>query len=178
MPSDAAPTSSFAQALHAAAPDPEHAAALQLYGQFVGEWEFDAARPRPDGTVERAVGEWHFGWILEGRAVEDVWMVPTRAQRDAGAPLIGYGITVRVLDPSSGTWGIHWHDVMTGVTTALRARAIGDEIVQEGTAPDGTVTRWTFSRITRDRFHWRAERSQDGGRTWQAGVVFDARRRA
>jgi hypothetical protein len=28
-------------------------------------------------------GEAHFGWALEGRAVQDVWMMPRRANRTA-----------------------------------------------------------------------------------------------
>ncbi len=172
-----ATSSSFARALHAAGPDPARAASLRLYGQFVGEWEFDACKPGPDGSVERAQGEWHFGWILEGRAIEDVWMVPTRAQRAAGAPLVGLGITVRVPEATGDAWGVHWHDVVRGVTTALCGRLVGDEIVQEGTGPDGTVTRWTFSHVRPERFTWRAETSKDGGRSWQPVVVFEARRR-
>lgn len=171
-------TTALARALHAAGPDPARADAPNLYGQFLGEWEFDAARPGPDGTVIRARGEWHFGFILEGRAVEDVWMVPTRAEREAGAPLTGYGITVRVPQPDGVTWGVYWHDVLKGGTTVLRGRKVGDEIVQEGAAPDGTPTRWTFFEITPERFRWRAETSPDGGRTWVPGVVFDARRKA
>lgn len=34
--------SSFAEALHADGPAPDHAEKLNLYGRFVGAWSFDA----------------------------------------------------------------------------------------------------------------------------------------
>jgi hypothetical protein len=37
-----------------------------------------------DGVVEVSDGEWHFGWALDGRALADVWLSPSRA-RHAGA---------------------------------------------------------------------------------------------
>ncbi|MFC9394069.1 hypothetical protein ACFTWS_13040 [Streptomyces sp. NPDC057027] len=47
----------------------------------------------------------------------------------------------------------------------MYARQIGDEIVMER-AVGGDLVRWTFADITADTFHWRNERSADGGRTW------------
>jgi len=35
----------------------------------------------PDGSVEVGDGEWHFGWALDGRALADVWISPSRAAR-------------------------------------------------------------------------------------------------
>ena len=53
-----------------------------LFGLFVGEWEFDWTGYDEDGDetlTER--GEWIFGWVLEGRAVQDVWIIPGRERR-------------------------------------------------------------------------------------------------
>ena len=74
--------SALADALVADGPDPEHAEALMLFGQFVGESELDWTGYDEDGNetlTER--GEWIFGWVLEGRAVQDVWIIPGRERR-------------------------------------------------------------------------------------------------
>ncbi len=54
-----------------------------------------------------ASGEWHFGWALEGRAVQDVWIVPPRGELrrgDAAANVNSYGTTLRVYDPDIDAW--------------------------------------------------------------------------
>src|SRR5437867_12361 len=73
---------------------------LMLFGQFVGDWETDARYPQPDGTDIKAKGEIHFGWILEGRAVQDVWM--GRDQRTGRA--VPAGTTLRYYDPKIDAW--------------------------------------------------------------------------
>src|SRR5256885_8100986 len=106
-PSATAPTG-LARALLASGPDPKLESALRLFGQFVGNWSVDVVNHLPDGTLQRLRGEWHFGWILGGTAVQDVWMVPTRAQRDDGEALVGYGTTLRFYDPKIDAWRIVW----------------------------------------------------------------------
>ncbi len=101
----------FARLLHADGPNPEHAAALQLYGRFVGDWDAEITARGADGTKHTAPGEIHFGWVLEGRAVQDVWIIP----RPAGAPAFPiagnwYGTTLRVYDPAISAWRISWFD--------------------------------------------------------------------
>lgn len=46
-------------------------------------------------------------------------------------------------------------------------RRVGQDIVQIGTRPDGTPTRWTFSEITANSFHWTGEALNPDGRTWR-----------
>ncbi|WP_321476061.1 hypothetical protein [uncultured Paludibaculum sp.] len=45
-----------------------------------------------------------------------------------------------------------------------------------GTRPDGTVTRWRFTEITRDSFHWLDESLQPDGQTWRLEGEFLAKR--
>ena len=62
----------FLDALQAAGPAADRAGKMALYGQFVGSWDLDVTEYRDDGTTRQRPGEWHFGWALEGRAVQDV----------------------------------------------------------------------------------------------------------
>ena len=71
-----------AEIIGATGPNPKHRDALMLFGQFVGAWDVDWGAFDADGAqsaTER--GEWVFGWVLEGRAVQDVWILPRRSLR-------------------------------------------------------------------------------------------------
>lgn len=61
--------SPMVKALNAPPPAPERAERMHLFGQFVGSWAIDVATLEPDGSWRNEQGEWHFGWILEGRAI-------------------------------------------------------------------------------------------------------------
>jgi hypothetical protein len=100
--------------LHAEKPAPERFDKLQLYGRFIGDWETEIIAHAPDGARHEASGEIHFGWILEGRAIQDVWMIPRLAERPNAPPfpIAGnwYGTTIRVYDPNIDAWRIYWID--------------------------------------------------------------------
>src|SRR5579859_5866728 len=72
--------------LHAGGPAPERADALALYGRFIGDWDADVVTYTPDGARHHGQGEIHFDWILEGRAIQDVWMIPRQEDRVPHAP--------------------------------------------------------------------------------------------
>ena len=160
------PASSFAGALHASGPAPDRAEKLGLYGWLIGNWEMDAVIHRDDGSTHKGRGEIHFGWVLEGRAIQDVWILPG----------VFYGTTLRVYDPGLDAWHILWSDPLRQIYVRQIGRAQGNDIVQEGKAENGAATRWSFTQITPDSFRWRGERSLDGGATWQLQAEFLARR--
>lgn len=154
-------------ALAAPGPDPQWAAELQLFGQFVGSWDVDIVYHQPDGTERRVDGEWHFGWVLEGRAIQDVWIAPRRTLRHAGgaAPAGDYGATLRFYDPEMKAWRSTWIGPVRRVVMPFIARPVGDEIVLEGSFEPGVATRWIFSEVTPTTFRWRAVESRDGWKT-------------
>jgi len=168
----------FLDALHADGPASDRADKMALYGQFVGSWDLDVIEYRDDGTTRRRPGEWHFGWALEGRAVQDVWIVPPRGQRDgdAAAQSNRYGTTLRVYDPAIDAWHIAWTEPVHQTYLTMTGRAQGKDIVQLGKNAAGHTVRWGFSEITSDAFLWRGEASADGETSWKRVVEFRARR--
>jgi hypothetical protein len=150
-----------------------------LYHSLIGRWDLEVIDYGDDGTRRTSGGEWHFGWALEGRAVQDVFIVPGRAQRaNNGLPHQEnrYGTTIRFYDPTRQTWRLVWINPVSGAVNSLIARKEGDAIVQEGTDDEGALIRWSFIEIERHRLHWVGERSIDGGRTWQTRAEFFGRR--
>jgi hypothetical protein len=53
-------------------------------------------------------GEVHFGWILEGRAVQDVWIMRSERTANVEETMNIYGTTLRVWDLSIQAWRITW----------------------------------------------------------------------
>jgi hypothetical protein len=171
--------SPFLDALGADGPAADRTGKMELYGRFVGSWDLDVTQIADDGSQRRRPGEWHFGWALEGRAIQDVWIVPPRGamrQGDAAANVNSYGTTLRIYDPGIDAWQIQWSDPVTRNFLHMIGRGQGDDIVQLGTRPDGKPIRWSFSEITPSSFRWRGEISDDDGASWRLNVEFLARR--
>jgi hypothetical protein len=169
--------------LHASGPASDRAEALALYGQFIGDWDADIVSYAADGVRYHGRGEIHFGWVLEGRAIQDVWMIPRRKDRVSDAaqmPVAGnwYGTTIRIYDPALQAWRIYWIDPATNSYRQQIGRPQGADIVQEGSTETGALSRWSFTEITPRSFRWKAEASMDNGATWRLFVEVLAQRRA
>jgi Domain of unknown function (DUF4440) len=160
--------------LGASGPAPDLADKMMLFGQFVGDWECDVVLRLPNGSKVNGSCDWHFGWTLEGRAIQDVWIAH---YRDAGSDnrARAYGTTVRWYDPKADVWQIVWINAQQNSAHTFRARQIGAEIVLDGTDTPHPY-RWIFSEITPQSFHWRSEDSSDGGKTWTIGQEMSVRR--
>jgi hypothetical protein len=180
LPGPTSLAASFARVLHADGPDPERKEKQALFSWFIGDWEMDVSAILEDGSTHAGHGEIHVGWILQGRAVQDVWMIPRLSERRPGIeqlPGAGnwYGTTLRIYDPNLDARRILWNDPATNFFTQQTAHGRDRDIVQEGPDPRGGSMRWTFSEIEPASFHWTAERSTDG-EAWRKEVDIRARR--
>jgi hypothetical protein len=170
----------FLDALFSKQPNKALAAKLDLYGRFVGSWDLDIDYYPPDGPVKRAKSEWHFSWVLNGRAVQDVFIFPSRAAR-AGRPdepWWQYGSTFRWFDPALDAWHITYFEPTRAFAMRQIARAVGPDIVQMSDEVDGVIRRWRFVEITAESFRWIGEASRDKGATWTLEMEMRAGRSA
>ena len=159
-------TSGFTRTLVSAGPAPDRAGKMGLYGWLIGDWTFDAIVHLDNGTTHRGEGEIHFVWALDGRAIQDVWILPG----------LFYGTTLRVYNPALDAWHILWNDPLKQLYTRQLGRARGRDIVQMGQSDKGVPMRWSFVDIATDSFRWLGERSLDAGATWQLQSEFRAKR--
>ena len=151
-----------------------------VYGWLVGSWDLEVRHYRAvDVRSQKITGEAHFGWVLEGRAIQDVWIMPRVDDRGPTSDRLNnmFGTTLRLWDAAMQAWRIRWFNPVTGHEERQTGRRIGDEIVQTGARPDGTSTRWRFTEITADSFRWIGEALEPDGRTWKLEGEFFARRR-
>lgn len=149
-----------------------------IYGWLVGSWNLDVTAHDDGGNVTESKAEAHFAWVLEGRAIQDVFINPRRSDRGPTSPRFAnwYGTTFRFYDASIRAWRAYWFNPHDGVRAELIARRQGNDVVQEGNFPDGTPIRWTYSEITANSCRWRGERLEPDGQTWRLQVEFRARR--
>lgn len=169
----------LAEVLHSSGPSPELGDASGLYAWLIGSWDVRVIDYDESGSKKESRGEWHFGWVLEGRAVQDVFIVPARSLRSPSLPKEGnrYGTSVRVYDPSLDAWRITWINPVRSIENRLIGKKVGNEIVQEGKDTDGSLMRWCFRDITPNSFRWTGEQSTDQGATWRLGAEFFAVRK-
>src|SRR5436190_15055588 len=138
------------------------------YGWLVGSWELDVLHYWAQNVSARGIkGEVHAGWVLEGRAVQDVWIMPSRSERTSrlDKKFNMYGTTLRAWDSAIEAWRITWINPAGDHFEQQIGRKIGNDVVQLGTRPDGTTTRWSFTKITPDSFHWLGEALQPDGKS-------------
>src|SRR5271165_4021528 len=167
-------------ALAAPGRSPEIPEEADVYGWLVGSWDLKILHYRAEDVSGIDLeGEVHFGWVLEGRAIQDVWIMPRRSKRTLETDKINnmFGTTLRVWDPAIQAWRITWINPVTGVRDELVGRWNGQDIVQIGTHSGGTPIRWIFTDITPDSFRWLGEALNPDGRTWELETEFRAKRR-
>jgi hypothetical protein len=113
-------------------PDEEFSDKLALFGQFVGSWDVLVTNYTPDGSTITIPAEWHFAWALGGRAVQDVWIAPSREVRERDGSDGEWGTTIRFYDPEIDAWRSTWLGPRRYVVMPLIGRRVDDEIVLEG----------------------------------------------
>ena len=87
-----------------------------------------------------------------------------------------YGTTLRIWDASIQAWRIRWINPVTNHHEQQIGRRVGNDIVQVGARLDGTPTRWRFTEITPNSFHWIGESLNADGATWKLEGEFRCKR--
>lgn len=110
---------------------------FNYFGKLIGSWQIDYI----DNIVSRVIsGEWHFSWILEGMAIQDVIILPN----------FEYGTSLRIYNPNTHAWDVGYG--YTGKIMRLEAKKQDDKIVL--TFVDDEKRKWVFVEIKDDYFHW------------------------
>jgi hypothetical protein len=163
--------SSMCTALGANGPAQDLIGKSDLFGWLVGRWELEVLDNESVGMHRVNSGEWHFAWVLEGRAIQDVMIAPRLSERRAGMPLAGnrYGTGIRVHDAGTDRWHGLWVNPAQGTIETLSIEKRGDEIVETG-----ETTRNVFFEIERESFRYRIEALQGGH--WKKIAEITARR--
>ena len=159
----------FLDALVSTQRAPELADVDDMFGFLIGSWDLEAVLHDPDGKTRKSSGELHVAWVLEGRAIQDLFIFPRRADRAAGVPAKGdrYATTIRTYDRTRDAWRVEFINPAADETSArLIARRNGQGITMEGELAGGTPIRWRYLSVTPTSFHYSAEKRTDDGQRW------------
>jgi hypothetical protein len=173
-------TEKFFGVLAADARAPEIPESADVYGWLCGSWDLTVLRyAGQDVSGTELRGEVHAARVLEGRAVQDVWIMPRRADRTANSDrtMNMFGTTLRSWDAAIRAWRIAWTNPVRPHREEQVGNWRGNDIEQNGERSDGTKTRWTFTEMTPDSFRWRGEALKPGESVWTLEAEFLATRR-
>jgi hypothetical protein len=150
--------------LQAMGPHPSLGKQAQVFGRFVGMWDGEYTEFSTDGKTTHSSGEWIFGWVMDGRAIQDLFIIhPSAARKERYI-----GTTLRYFEPKSGTWSVTFIDPENGAVATLTGGAVGDDrIVLHSQNTDDKETRWSFDDIRPESWVFRDEETRDGGKTWR-----------
>ena len=168
------PRLDIAAALEATGPNPSLGDQAKVLGRLVGTWEVEYTDFMKDGTTLHRTGEFMVSWIMDGRALQDLWIVdPWGKHKDREVYT-----DVHYFDAKSRTWHATFVDPQDGSVARFTASEMGnDRFVLETKEIDSGETRWSFNDIGPDSFIWRDEGSSDGGKTWKLRSEYHMKRR-
>jgi hypothetical protein len=160
--------------LKAMGPHPSLGEQAKVFGRLIGTWDVEYADFSKDGKVTHRSGELIFGWVMDGRAVQDFWIVyPSGARKEREVYT-----DLRYYDPKSRSWPSTFIDVEHASVARFTGGAVGDDRIVLNTRDfDDTDTRWSINDIRSDSFVWREEESLDGGKTWRLLAEHHMKRR-
>jgi len=161
-------------ALEAMSPNPALGDQAQVLGRIVGTWEVEYTDFAKDGTAIHRTGEFIVGWIMDGQAVQDLWIVnPSGKRKDREVYT-----TLHYFEPKSRTWRATFVDPEHGSIARFTGGPVGnDRFVLETRDLGSQTNRWSYNDIRSDSFVYRDEASSDDGKTWKLQSEYHMKRR-
>jgi len=161
--------------LAAVGPHPSIADHARVVSRLVGAWDVEYTDFKKDGRVTQRSGQLIFGWVLDGRAIQDLWVVfPSEAQeeREVYTDLF-------YLDAKSGAWRTVFVDPQEASVATFIEAAAGDGrlVLESRDLVPKQVRRWSYSDFRPGSFVYRDEASTDGGKTWKLRSEYHMTRR-
>jgi hypothetical protein len=160
---DGDPRLDMVRALEARDAHPSLGDQAKVFGRLVGTWGVAYTDFSKDGKITHRSGELIVGWVMDGRVIQDLWIVDpsgNRQEREVYTDL-------RYFDPKSRTWPAIFVDPEHASVAKFTGGAEeGDRIVLETRDFGDSQTRWSVNELHPDSFIWREEESSDGGKTW------------
>lgn len=131
---------------------------FNYFGKLIGSWQINYVETNNSRSIK---GEWHFSWVLEGMAIQDVIILPDYE----------YGTSLRIFNPDTHAWDVAYGYM--GKIIRLEARKQGGMIVLTYTNDENR--KWVFIKIDDNEFYWQNITVKDNGE-WYINAEIYAKR--
>lgn len=128
-----------------------------VFGQFIGKWNFDLKIFDSKGNVTDLKGNWVFERILNGQAIQDVWMVPSKDSKEKESNYFEYGTSIRSYDLKTRKWKVTWIGPILNQYFVFDVEQINNEIHLKLINHENLKMRWIFYDIKEKTFQWKSE---------------------
>jgi hypothetical protein len=163
-PPNSKQTPDIVGALIASGPHTSLGDQAKVLEQLVGTWDVEYRDIQKDGREKHRTGQFIMAWVLDGRAIQDVWIVdPTedRAEREVYA-------AIQYFDLKSHSWPTVFIDPEHASTAKFTGGAsLEGRMVLQTSDLGRPQNRWSFTATGPDSVVFRDEFSSDGGETWK-----------
>jgi len=168
------PSRDLIASLEATRANPALGDQAHVLNRVVGTWDVEYTDFAKDGTATHRTGEFIVSWVMDGRAIQDLWIVDPsgkRKEREVYTDL-------HYFDAKTRTWRATFVDPEHGAVAKFSGGPEGDDrFVLETQDLGSPRTRWSFNDIRPESFVWRDEASSDGGKTWKLQAEYRMKRR-
>ncbi|HET7208943.1 MAG TPA: hypothetical protein VFI95_20365 [Terriglobales bacterium] len=151
---------------------------LSKFAFLIGNFHCEARIKSADGQWQKFAATWEGRYVLDGYAIADEYRMT-----GSSGDLLVLGLNFRAYDAARKTWQIKWLNGLTGTWLDLGPEELGGVKVDgqsiiysfKETVAGHAFTRATYTNISKDRFTWRGEKSEDR-KTWSEFMVIEAYR--
>ena len=161
--------------LSATSPHPSLANQAEVVGRLVGTWDVEYTNFAKDGKATHRTGKFIAGWVMDGRAIQILWIVdPSGTRKDREVYT-----NVHWFDQKAQAWRSAFVDPEHGSVARFTGGPVGDDRFVLDTQDFGSdQNRWSANDIRPNSFVWRGEASSDGGKTWKLEAEYQMKRRS
>ncbi len=131
---------------------------FNYFGKLIGSWQINYVESDNYRSIK---GEWHFSWVLEGMAIQDIIILPDYE----------YGTSLRIYNPYTHVWDVAYG--YTGKIIRLEATKHDEMIIL--TYTNDKNRKWVFKKIEDNKFHWQNITVNDNGE-WHINAEIYAER--
>jgi len=151
------------------------------WGKMAGNWQVVATVFDQDGQVTgEIIGEWNWSYILNGHAIQDVYIVPGREEQTDASLAYFYDTNIRSFNYQKKKWDVAWINTRHEDLQLWEAEQVNDTMVMRPNRPymdaqvgEGVIRIITFYNMTETHFSWKEDRSEDGGETWFVSIKIE-----
>lgn len=126
------------------------------FGKFIGKWNLDLIIINPDGSNIKYKGEWHFHRILQGRAIQDIWIIPGLTSNKVNE-FHEFGTTVRTFNPKTNKWKAVWIGPIQNQLFVFDIEDNNEQIILTEMNNPNLEMKWSFFDISKNSFKWKSE---------------------